>query len=40
MENLKTSNSCVNCENPNQTLKICGIHQIEVSENILVTNLR
>jgi len=32
MENLKISNSCVNCENLNRTLKTCGIHQVEVSE--------
>ena len=32
MENLKISNSCVNCDNLNHTLKKCGIHQIEVSE--------
>lgn len=32
MDNLKISNSCVNCENLNQPLSRCGIHQIEVSE--------
>ncbi len=31
MENLKISNSCVNCDNLNHTLKICGIHQVEVN---------
>jgi len=32
MEKLKISNSCINCDNLNQTLKTCGIHQVEVSE--------
>lgn len=32
MENLKMSNSCVNCENLNHTLNKCGVHQVEVSE--------
>jgi len=32
MENLKISNSCINCDNLNHTLKTCGIHQVEVSE--------
>jgi len=32
MEKLKISNSCINCDNLNQTFKTCGIHQVEVSE--------
>ena len=32
MENLKISNSCINCENLDETLKTCGIHKVEVSE--------
>ena len=32
MEKLKISNSCVNCENLDITLKTCGIHNVEVSE--------
>jgi hypothetical protein len=34
MENLKISNSCVNCGNLNQSLKTCGIHQVEVNEKL------
>ncbi len=32
MEKLKFSNSCINCENLNDTLKTCGIHEVIVSE--------
>ena len=32
MEKLKISNSCVNCENLDETLKTCGINKVEVSE--------
>ncbi len=34
MEKLVLSNSCVNCENLNQTLKTCGIHKVEVTEKL------
>ena len=32
MEKLKISNSCLNCENLDAALKMCGIHKVEVSE--------
>ena len=38
MDILKISNSCINCDNLNHELKRCGIHEVEVSENILVQN--